>query len=89
MVRLLLFILVNALKHAIHLLLEQEFKFLNHEFIDRAALNEVSHKTLYSVALVNYDSLNAKVGYIDVYVELGFTIVAALNILIVTAIRIL
>ena len=73
MIGLLLFIFIDALKDTVHLLLKQQFELLNHEFIDRAPLDEVSDQALNSIALVHNDALDSEVCHVNIDVQLGFT----------------
>ena len=76
LVGLLLLILVNPLQDAIHLLLEQEFEFFNHELIDGATLDEVGNERLNCVAFVDDDPLDAKVSNIDIDVEFSLSFIS-------------
>ena len=78
----LLLVFVNALKYPIHLLLEQELELIDHELIDRASLYKVRNEALNSITFIDNDSLDTEVGHIDVNVELGFTLISALVILV-------
>ena len=76
LVGLLLFVFVNPLQDAVHLLLKQKLELLNHELIDGAALDEVSNERLDCVAFIDDDPLDAKVSNIDINVEFGLPLIS-------------
>lgn len=64
------------------MLLEQKLELVDHELIDGASLYKVRNEALHSITFIDNDSLDSKVGHIDVNIELGFTLISALVILI-------
>ena len=83
--RLLLIVLLDTLKDTIHLLLEEKLELVDHELVDGASLNKVGDKAFDSVTLVDNDAFYAKVGYVDVNVKLGLTLVSASVVLVILA----
>jgi hypothetical protein len=63
------------------LLLQKSLELVDHEVIDGASLDEISHKGFNSVSLVNDNALKTEVSNIDVNVELGFTLIILLVII--------
>ena len=84
LVRLLLFIFVDALEDAVHLLLQEQLEFLDHEFIDWAPLDKVGDQTLHSVALIHNDALDSKVCNVHIDVQLSFTFFSTRRLLLGT-----
>ena len=84
LVRLLLFIFVDALEDAVHLLLQEQLELLDHEFIDWAPLDKVGDQTLYSVALIHNDALDSKVCNVHIDVQLSFTFFSTRRLLLGT-----
>lgn len=79
LVGLLLFVFIDPLQDAVHLLLEEELELLNHELVDGASLDEVGDEALHGVAFVDDDALDAEVSHVDIHVQLGFSVISLLT----------
>jgi len=63
---LLLFVLIDALKDSIHLLLQKQLELLDHKGINGAPLDEVRDEGLDCVTFINDDTLDTEVGNVNV-----------------------
>jgi len=68
-------IFINALQHAINLLLEQRLQLVNHEIVNWASLDEIGDEGLHCVSFIDDNPLQAEVSDIDIDVELGLTFI--------------
>ena len=66
-------ILVDSFQHTIHLLLEKQLQLFYHHVINRAAFHEVGDQALYSVAVINDDSLQTEIGYVNINKQFGLS----------------
>ena len=74
-----IFIFVNALKHSVHLLLQEQFQFLDHKLIDGTSLDKIGNQAFNGVSFVDNNPLEAEVRDIDVDEKFWFCLSSGLS----------
>ena len=64
------------------MLLEEQFELFNHEFVDWATFDKVRNETLNSITFIDDDTLDTKVGNVDIDVQFGFSLFAVCGLLL-------